>query len=177
MQLTVEVCEAISICSLQKAIKGIITKEKLEFSEDETAHDFMTRELSKFAINGQTFKYISQDNYLGGHRWFFLCPHCNRQAIKLFLPPIKAMNRERKYLCKTCHKLKNQSALVGTNQLYKAVMRPLKRLKDIEDRIARGHMKSERVQALLDEHELIEGRLKESPEYRLYAFKRKHSID
>lgn len=177
MQLTVEACESISIRDLQRAIKNVIAREKIEFTEDDTADDFMAREFSKYTINGQTFKYTPISSFLGGHRWFFLCPHCDKKAFKLFLPPIKAVTRERKYLCKACHKLKNESALVGANQLYKAVMRPLKRLKEIEDRIARGHMKAERVQALLDEHELIEGRLKESPEYRLYAFKRKHGID
>lgn len=177
MQLTVEACQSICISNLQKSIRGIIAKEKLVFTEEDNFHDFFAKELGKFSVNGQTFKFISKENYLGGYRWFFLCPKCEKQANKLFLPPSGVTTREPKFLCKACHKLKNQSALVGSNQLYKAVMRPLKRLKDIEDRIARGHLKSEKIQALLDEHELIENRLKESPDYRLYAFKRKHNID
>lgn len=176
MQITVESCQSICMSALQKEIRYAIEKEKLEFKDENAAYELFVQELNKFSVNGQTFKYISKENYLGGYRWFFLCPKCNKRANKLFLPPVAATSREQKYLCKACHKLKNQSSLVGSNQLYKAVMRPLKRLKDIEDRIARGHLKSEKIQSLLDEYELIESRLKESQEYRLYDFKRKHGL-
>ena len=65
---------------------------------------------------------------------------------------------------------------MGQNNMYQKVTRPLKRLKEIEDKIAHGHLKTDKVQDLLNEYESLEKQLKESPEFRLYSFKKKHNI-
>jgi hypothetical protein len=174
MQLTVEKCSSININSLQKAIKKLIKRDYPESSIEET-YVYSQEELKKFAVNDQFFEYEALKNHLGGHRWFFLCPKCAKRASKLFLPPENG-NRERKYLCKVCHRLKNQSALQGQNNMYRKVTKPLKRLKEIQDKINRGHLKSEKVQELLNEHDFLEKGLKDSPEYRLFTFKKKHNM-
>jgi len=175
MQLTVENCTSININNLQKTIKKTIKKDYMDPSTEET-YQYVLKELEKFSVNGQVFKYSSKNSYLGGHRWFFLCPHCDKPSNKLFLPPESCTDRERLYLCKVCHRLKNQSALVGQNNMYKKVTRPIRKMKEIEEKIARGHLKAEKVQELLNEHEKMENELKNCPEYRLYVFKKKHNL-
>jgi len=175
MPVTVESCSHINISTLQKAIKKLVDKYYPESSQEEM-HQHVMDELNKVEVNGQKFEFDSQPNYLGGFRWFFSCPKCNKRASKLFLPPITAKNREQRYLCKTCHKLKNQSAIMGQNKIYKKVTRPLKRMKEIEDRLTRGYMKGEKVQELLNEYETLENLMKASPEYRLFSFKKKHNL-
>jgi len=175
MQVTVESCFSVCINPLQKSIKKPLAKDYPGASVEEMYTHTLT-ELKKFAINDQTFEYEAIQNHLGGHRWFFLCPKCSSRASKLFLPPEVAQDRERRYLCKACHKLKNQSAIQGQNNMYRKVTRPLKRMREIEDKISRGHLKSDKVQELLDEYEQIEKVLKDSPEFRLYTFKKKHKL-
>jgi len=175
MQLTVEKCSSININSLQKTIKKLIKRDYPDSSIEEV-YTHSLEHLSKFTVNDQLFEYEALKNHLGGHRWFFLCPKCGNRASKLFLPPEGTGNREKRYLCKTCHKLKNQSALQGQNNMYRKVTKPLKRMKEIQDKINRGHLKSEKVQELLDEHDTLEQGLKDSPEYRLFMFKKKHNM-
>jgi hypothetical protein len=175
MQVTVEACSSICMNTLQRQVKKIVDKDYPNATPQEV-YDNVVKELKNFSVNNQTFDYFAHVNYLGGHRWFFLCPKCKNQAIKLFLPPETAPDREHLYLCKACHKLKNQSALMGQNNMYRKVTRPLRRLKEIEDKIARGHIKAEIVQKLLDEYESLEKHLKEAPEFRLYSFKKKHNL-
>lgn len=174
MQITVETCSSICINTLQSTIKRIIKQDYPDSNQEET-YKHMQDELKKFNVDGQTFEYIALKNYLGGHRWFFLCPKCQQKANKLFLPPL-GCKKEHVYACKACHRLKNQSAIMGQNSMYKLVTRPLKRMKEIEDRLAHGHMKSELVQQLLDEYEKLEKQLKDSPEFRLFSFKKKHNL-
>lgn len=175
MQVTVESCFSVCISPLQKSIKKIVEKDYPD-STPEELKEFFYKELKKFSVNDQTFEYVAVDNYLGGYRWFFLCPRCGKQCGKLFLPPQECKNREAKYLCKNCHRLKNQSAIMSQSNIYKKVTRPLKRMKDIEDKISRGHLRNEKVQELLNEYETIEKELRASPEFRLYTFKKKHSL-
>jgi hypothetical protein len=139
-------------------------------------HDLTLKKLNEFTANNQSFEYEPIENYLGGYRWFFKCPKCKKRSTKLFLPPKELSLRTQKYYCKNCHKLKNQSALQGQNNIFRKVTRPLKRLKDIEDKIARGHLTKDKIQILLDEYEGIEDQLRNSPEYRLYTFRLKHNL-
>jgi HAMP domain-containing protein len=175
MQTTVETCTSICINALQKSIKKLLARDYPDSTPEETYAHTM-EELQKFSVNDQIFEYDAMKNYLGGYRWFFLCPKCKHRASKLFLPPMGAKNRDHKYYCKVCHRLKNQSAIMGANSMYKKVTRPLRRMKEIEDKISRGHLKSERVQDLLDEYETLERSLKETKEYRLYSFKKTHNL-
>lgn len=172
MTMTVEKCSSINIFSLLKEVKKQVNRDYPDTVSEELLK-IVQEELSKFTINGQQFEYIAIDNYLGGYRWFFACPKCKNKASKLFLPPLSG---EQKYLCKNCHKLKNQSALMGQNNIYKKVSRPLKRMKEIEDKIHRGHLKTDAIQKLLDEYDKLEKDLKGSPEFRLYSFKKKHDM-
>jgi len=174
MQLTVEKCTSININSLQKTIRKINRRDYPDSTVEE-AYTHTQDELKKFSVNDQVFEYEALQNHLGGHRWFFLCPKCKSRASKLFLPP-EGTNREPRYLCKACHKLKNQSALQGQNNMYRMVTKPLKRMKEIQNKIQRGHLKSSKVQELLKEHDDIEKNLKDSPEYKLYVFKKKHNM-
>lgn len=175
MQLTVEQCYSVCVNPLQKQIKQKVEKNHPECSKEEM-YNLIYKELKNFSVHDQQFEYTSIDNYLGGFRWFFICPKCKNRTTKLFLPPPEAKNRDQQYLCKNCHKLKNQSAIQGQNSMYKKVTRPLKRMKEIEDKIAKGHLRPEKVQRLLDEYEKLERNLKASPEYRLFAFKKKHNL-
>lgn len=173
--LTVETCTAICINALQKSIKKIITRDYPDATKEE-AYEHTLEEMRKFSVNDQVFEYHAMENYLGGYRWFFICPKCKKKSSKLFLPPMGAKRREHKYLCKVCHRLKNQSAIMGANSMYRKVTRPLRRMKEIEDKISRGHLKGEKVRELLDEYEALEKQLKDSPEYRLYSFKKTHNL-
>lgn len=175
MQVTTENCTVLSVHILQKTISKSIKKSYPEIAEDEK-FELTNKELEKFNVDGQTFEYVSMKNHLGGHRWFILCPKCKIKCHKLFLPPVGCLSKEHKYLCKTCHKLKNQSSLLSQNTLYNKVTKPLKRMKEIEDKIAVGHLRSDMVEKLLDEHESLEKSLKDTHEYRVYAFKKKHNM-
>lgn len=174
MQVTVESCSSVCINPLQRSIKKILNRDYPESSIEENYHHTLD-ELQKFTVNDQYFEFEAIKNYLGGYRWFFKCPKCKKKASKLFLPPV-GCGREQKYLCKFCHKLKNQSAIMGQNNMYRKVTKPLRRMKEIEEKIAKGHLKSEKVQELLDEYDSLEGELKKSPEFRLYTFKKKHKL-
>jgi len=174
MQLTVEACSQVCINPLQKTIRRIVNRDYPESTLKEI-YEYVLKELQKFTVNDQYFEYEAIDNFLGGYRWFFLCPKCGKRVSKLFLPP-EGSRREQKYLCKSCHKLKNQSALSGQNNMYRKVTRPLKKMKEIENRIAKGHLRPAKTQQLLDQYEELEKELKGSPEYRLYSFKKKHNL-
>lgn len=175
MRLTVESCSLIQISDLQKKIRKIITREYPESTEEEV-YKYTQEELAKFTVNGQTFEYFAQRNYLGGYRWFFVCPKCKNRVNKLVFPPEWAKGKEKKYLCKNCHCVKNQSVIMGQSTMYQKVTRPLKRMKEIEDKIAVGHLTMSKAQDLLNEYDKIEKELEAAPEYRLYMFKKKHSI-
>lgn len=175
MQITVENCKSVNINNLQKTIKRIINRDYPESTKKEF-HDYTLEELKSFSVNGQIFEFESIENFLGGYRWFFKCPNCKKRCSKLFLPPLETVSKAYKYYCKNCHKLKNQSALQGQNNIYKKVTKPLKRMKEIEIKIGRGHLAANKVKELLNEYERIENRLKKSAEYRLYKFKKLHDL-
>ena len=49
-------------------------------------------------------------------------------------------------------------------------------MREIENKIQRGHLTSEKVTDLLNEHDFLEKELKKSPEYRLFKFKKTHNL-
>ena len=174
MRLTLENCASIYSGTLQKTYKKKIVNENPGITWQEK-FDLIQAELDNFTVNNQFFKYTTIKNRLGGYRWFFLCPKCNSRVGKLFLPP-KNEGLERKYFCKKCHNLRNQSAVMGQNRIYKQVTKPLKRLKEIEKKLENGYLGNAKIKALLDEYEAIENRMKDTSEYRLYAFKRTRAL-
>lgn len=171
MAILVEKCSLIAINVLQKTIKKIINRDYPDSSDQET-YEYMKRELEKFSVNDQKFKYMSLKNHLGGHRWFFLCPKCENRANKLFLPP-EGSGLENMYLCKNCHGLTNQSTAMGRNKLYKTVLRPLKRLKKLAETLEKGYLLPDKAKALLDEYEALEKQMMQTTEFRLYTFRKK----
>jgi len=175
MRLTAEACSQINITDLQKKVRKVITRDYPESTEEEI-YSHMANELKKFVVNGQAFEYSSQRTYLGGYRWYFICPKCKKRSNKLLLPPETLKDHEQLYQCKICHGIRNRSTSIGQSTLYQTVTKPLRRMKQIEDKIAIGHLTMDKVQDLLDEYETIEKGLKTSPEYRLYMFKRKHNM-
>jgi hypothetical protein len=174
MKITVEQCSSLNIAALQKAIRRTIERDYPD-SRTEEIYAHTDNELKKFTVNNQIFDYSSMKNVLGGYRWFFLCPKCRNRAGKLFLPP-EGTTLERLYLCKNCHNIKNQSVAMGSNKIYRKVIKPLKRLRAIENKISKGYLPNDKIQALLNEHEAIENSLKAAPEYRVYLFKKKHGL-
>jgi len=172
MAVLVESCKSLYIGELQKTLKNLIKRDNPEATTEEI-HAFTQEKLNNLSINDQTFEFVSQPNCLGGYFWFFICSKCKKRTTKLFLPPMGSKNREYKYYCKACHRLKNQSSL---NSSAAKLVRPLKEMKEIEDRLVRGHLTPEKVKELLDHYEALETELKGLPEYRLFSFKKKHGM-
>lgn len=128
--------------------------------------------LKIFSLNDQTFEYTSVPNNFGGVRWFVLCPKCGKKSHKLYLP--KGKDREQRYLCRYCHKLKPSSLLLGKQKKYKNVAKPLKRLEQIKKKLLHKKIKAIEAEELLEEYDRIEKKLADSPEYRLWVFKKEH---
>jgi hypothetical protein len=142
---------------------------------EKVMHSLMLLRLKRFSINEQTFEYRSKKNYLGGFRWYVLCPRCRKPNLKLYLPN-RYKDKEQLYLCKKCHGLKNSSSLSGATNKYKKVLKPLKRLETIKIILLSKGISPEKADPLLEEYERIERELKASPEYKLYKFQNEHSI-
>ena len=175
MKLVAEQCSIISISNLQKTIRKIINRNDPEASEDEI-FKYTEQELQKFKVNDQPFEYTFIKNQLGGYRWFFVCEKCKGRAQKLFLPPEAYKTYTHQYLCKKCHGLLNESVMKSNNSLYKKVIKPLKKLRKIEEQLEKGHLQEKKIEELLNEYDTIDREMKTCPEYRLYAFKKKRGI-
>lgn len=174
MKLVLENCSVINCSHLQRAARKIIDRDYPDSTAEEL-RSYTEAELDKFSTNNQRFEYTAVPNQLGGHRWFFQCPRCKSRVSKLFLPP-EDSGLEHIYQCKKCLGLKNQSAVMGQNKLYRKVTRPLKRMNEIRTKLEKGHLTSKKIQDLLDEYESLEKEVKSCPEYRLYAFKKKQGM-
>ena len=130
MRITLEQCSMIYIGNLQKAIRKLIDRDYPESTQEEV-FQHTKEELDKFSVNGQKFKYTFIKNKLGGYRWFFSCPGCGTRVSKLFLPP-EGIGYDTQYKCRNCHGIKSQSMVMGQSKTYTNVIRPLKRMKEIE---------------------------------------------
>jgi hypothetical protein len=64
----------------------------------------------------------------------------------------------------------------GHDKVYLNVLRPLKRLRQIESRLEKGYLTKDLTTKLLDEYDEIDSKMKECVEYRLYSFKKKRGI-
>jgi hypothetical protein len=176
MRLVSEQCSAISISTLQKKIRKIVDQNSPDSTEEEI-FKFTEEELKKFHVDSQNFSYTFIKNHLGGHRWFFVCEKCKGRVQKLFLPPETYPEYEHKYLCKNCHKLCNESVLKANNNIYKKVIRPLKKLHEIEEKLEKGHLTEKKVEELLNEYDAVEQIMKNCIEYRQYVFKKKRGVN
>jgi hypothetical protein len=160
-----------------KSIYPEATEEQLKNKNlipEEILYKMMCISLKKFTLNDQTFEYSARKNYLGGYRWYVLCPKCKTKCLKLFLPN-KYEEKEQLYLCKECHELKNSSLLEGSTKEYKKVLKPLKKLESIKIKLLKKNMRPEKAEELLLEYEKIERELAPSIEYRLWKFKQEHA--
>jgi hypothetical protein len=163
-----------SFAELSTRVKQEIKRKHPEIEENELQKR-MLQSLKKFTINDQTFEYVSYPNHLGGFRWYVLCPKCRQRCLKLYLPS-KYPDREQKYYCKECHRLKNSSSLLGATKKYQKVVKPLKRLDAIKAKLLKRGTTPERAKKLLAEYDRIERELRASPEYKLWEFRRKHGL-
>lgn len=174
MTIKYEASESAKCFSFSNLIGKVKTelKEKHPGISNEILFGLVTKSLSTFKLNGQTFEYSSQDNYLGGNRWYIKCPMCGDKCLKLFLPD-NLEGRQPLYACKECHKLKNTSAILGTTSKYLNVIKPLKRLEGLKKQLLKKTMKPWRAQELIEEYERIERSLESSPEYRHWKFQQR----
>ena len=175
MKLVAEQCSVINISNLQKTVRRNLDLNNPD-ATDEEIFKYTEDELNKFQINGQGFSYTFMKNILGGYRWFFQCGKCRARVQKLFLPPEIFPGYERKYLCKECHNLCNESVLKAKNKIYRRVIQPLKKLQAIETKLEKGHLTEKKTVELLDEYDGIEQEMKNCLEYRQYVFKKKRGL-
>jgi hypothetical protein len=171
-----EQCSIIEISALYRASCKIIREKYPDIQQQEEFRSYLENEFNNFSINGQTFTFTSSGNVFGGIRWYFICEKCHRRVHKLFLPPEAYRNYVHRYRCRKCHDLRNLSVVKGHDKIYVNVIRPLKRLRQIESRLERGYLTSENTARLLNEYDTLEKKMKDCPEYRLYSFKRKRGI-
>lgn len=172
--LACEKTTSFSFLTLIKKVKAQIKKKNPDFSVEQV-HEKIGEELKEFTLNEQRFEYEKIRNHLGGYRWYVICPRCGNSAQKLYLPS-NHPNREQRYLCMNCHRLKNASSLYGATNKYKKVFKPLKRMDKIKTLLLKRGITTERARELLDEYERLERELKVSPEYRLWEFRKKNKM-
>ncbi len=118
---TIEKCFVLEANRLVKAIgrenlsrpfecSGIIGQQfYFEFVNREDDEPLLILEIPQQASNAATKEqeilFISSPGTAGGVRWWFVCPRCERQVGKLYLPP-----GETAYACRSCHELTYKSA-------------------------------------------------------------------
>lgn len=118
---TIEECVVLEANRLVKAIgrenlnrpyecSGIIGQQfYFEFVNREDDEPLLILEIpqraSNTAIKEQDILFISSPGTAGGVRWWFVCPRCERQVGKFYLPP-----DETAFACRSCHKLSYKSA-------------------------------------------------------------------
>lgn len=155
---------------VQSLIVGPVTqsiKRHLSASVGAFTLEDLQRSLNDFkAENGQSFSFQPVPNHLGGSRWLFLCPGCGRCCTKLFLP-----SQSDEYRCAKCHRVKSPSALYGRSSVYLEVLKPVKEMARIMDRLRGGRLSEEEAQALIRKHEGLRQSVHSSPAYSRYLQK------
>lgn len=170
--ISVESMSCFNFTHLVKKIKGGL-KNKYPDASSEEIQKLTGKNLANFKLNEQTFEFETKPNNFGGVRWYVKCPKCGLACTKLYHPTTHR-DREKLYLCKLCHKLKNASLLMGGSKKYKKVVRPLKQLEKIRSDLMRKNMTPDKAKPLLDEYERLERELSSSAEYRLWKFQKQH---
>lgn len=153
---------SITSSQVARSVKGHMSATGQSYS-----HDSLVNSLGQFrAENGQSFAFSSLPNHLGGHRWLFSCPGCGRSCSKLFLP-VGADS----YKCSRCHGVKSPSALYGRSAVYTEVLRPVKEMARIMEKLRGGRLSEEEAQALVIRHEHLRQAVQSSPAYSRYLQK------
>ena len=167
---SVESAHCLKVQNIVNAIKTSALDKNPDMSAD-NLQNLVGEQISSFKINNQEFKFSSSKNHLGGHRWYIHCPECGKKSLKLYKPEDEEGAEETKpYLCKECHNLKSPSSLHGPTRMYREVIRPLRRMKQIRERLDRP-ISSKKAAALVEEYEKLEKQLRESDQYKIYKFK------
>lgn len=160
----------LNFSDLTKKLKANILDRYPDIDTERFA-DLMSRSLEKFSINKQFFEYTRASNNFGGYRWYINCPECGTPVMKLYLPS-GFEDRKQLYLCKKCHRLRNASVILGRSKKYENILKPLKRLETIRNKLTKKGLSAKKAKPLIEEYERIEKELANSPEYRLYKFKK-----
>lgn len=169
-----EMCVCFNFETLFANVRKEVGRKIGENCDPESRNQEIINNLNAFSLNGQKFTYQITKVGWGGVRPYVLCPRCGKQKIKLYLPD-KYDDREQRYLCRTCHRLKTLSEMNGKSPKYKNIIRPLKRMQVLKDMLLKkSRMDPEQATKLLDEYELLEKSLKNSPDYRLWRFNLEH---
>lgn len=171
---SVESTTCFNFVNLVNKVKNSLKKKWLD-SQKGSFEDLMYKSLRTFELNGQKFDYIHINCHLGGVRWYVKCPKCSKPSFKLYLPS-NHKDREQRYFCKYCHRLKNASLLLGASKRYRKVVKPLKQLERIRAQLLKKTITPERAKPLLEEYKRIETELAASPEYRLWVFQKEHGL-
>lgn len=171
--IAVEDTASFNFFDIAKRIKDQIKKRRPDLSIKDV-NILILKNLRKFTINDQYFEFQPVSCKLGGMKWYVKCPKCDKRATILYLPS-KNPERLQKYLCRTCHKLRHRSVMLGTTKKYTEVIRPMKRLETIRDSLLKTHIPKERAEMLLKEYKDIEEKLKHSHEYQLWKFRTEHA--
>jgi transposase-like protein len=168
----VEMCVCFNFDALFANIYADLNKRRDDTWSEDYMAEFM-RSLNSFSLNGQHFEFTTIDLMLGGYRFYVVCPKCGLRRTRLYLPN-KFPDREQRYLCSTCHRLKTFSKMNHKSKKYKTIIRPLKKMEALKKKILKGKLTSEESAALLNEYEALERSLQNSPEYRLWRFNVEH---
>lgn len=171
---SVDNASCFSFLDLLNRVKADL-KKKYPNLESKPFYEIMEKEIRSFTLNGQSFDYHIRPNHLGGYRWYVLCPKCGKPCYKLYLPNLDK-NREQKYYCKFCHKLKNMCMLLGGTIKYKNVIKPLRTLEKLKKDLLSPNMTPEKSKPLLEEYERIKRELENSPDYKLWRFQEENAI-
>jgi transposase-like protein len=169
----IEMCVCFNFDTLFANIHKEVVKKFGDGRENDHYKEEVTNSLKAFSLNGQQFTYQTMTTNMGGNRWYVTCPRCGKPKRRLYLPD-KYDDREQRYLCSTCHRLRTLSMINGKSPKYKTIIRPLKRMQALKEKLMKGNMKPELAAKLLDEYESIEKALKNSPDYRLWRFNVEH---
>lgn len=168
----VEMCVCFNFNVLFKNLKKDIEKNFSTLTLEERIEK-SKQILSNFSLNGQKFKFVHLAVHAGGYRWLVVCPKCGKNKYKLYLPK-NYPDREQIYLCQNCHGLRTLSQMNGKSPKYRTIIRPLKRMRDIKEKLLNKKLSPEDAESLLEEYEKLEKSLKNSPGYRLWRFNVEH---
>ncbi len=156
-------------------VKKSINASLPDLTCDQEIH-MVLEELKNFKLNGQTFDVEHEAMPNGGIRWYVKCPECMVRTTILYLPT-QLEDREQKYLCKYCHKLKPASLRYGSSTYYLKILKPIKRLDKVKSLLLNKRLKPDETTKLLDEYEALKKELNSCAEYRLIKFKQEHGVN
>ena len=123
----------------------------------------------------QPGKWSTLEN--GTARIWFMCAGCRRPVAKLFYYTFPGSTMASDLLCRRCHNLTYLSVNCAGNRFYKRVVKPYRRLRDIEERlrfrslayIVRRNLEAEKaaLEVYLRRAMIDQGRKSQNPQRRV----------